>query len=74
MLNVWLLTSTWAFFVDGEVNRKANAVRLQAVENVPAIIQTTRELITIKTTTTGNQPSSDVYWVLFSLAKPVWSN
>lgn len=42
MLNVWLLTSTWAFFVDGEVNRKANAVRLQAVENVLAIIQTTR--------------------------------
>lgn len=45
-------------FVDGEVNRKANAVRVQAVENVPAIIQTTRELITIKTTTTGNQPST----------------
>lgn len=58
MLNVWLLTSTWEFFIDGKVNRKANAVRLQAVENVPAISQTTRELITIKTMTTGNQPST----------------
>lgn len=58
MLNVWLLTSTWELFVDGEVNRTANAVRLQAVENAPAIIQTTRELITIKTTTTGNQAST----------------
>lgn len=68
MLNVWLLTSTWEFFVDGKVNRKANAVRLQAVENVPAISQTTRELITI------NYQAPDVYWVLFSLAKPAWSN